>query len=141
MKNETGEAHWYPPPPPIPVLYSEAPTFAYTYGYTPSDYYPYTSCYPPASCSSTVPFALDRKFYFIFYLKFSNQSILVVHHHWICNIWNVWRNKSRWMFSIADENEDVSFNSKIWHFNYSILRNSKLQNFQNFIAQHMDHSH
>ncbi|EFO25729.2 hypothetical protein LOAG_02756 [Loa loa] len=72
VKNETGEGHWYPPPPqpqplqplqplqPISPMYGETIPFSYPYGYAPPGYYPYTSCYPPASCSNTVPLALDQ---------------------------------------------------------------------------------
>uniref|UniRef100_A0A915PE76 Uncharacterized protein n=1 Tax=Setaria digitata TaxID=48799 RepID=A0A915PE76_9BILA len=65
VKNETGEAHWYPPPPPQPIspqlqpMYN-APSPFHPFTYGSPGYFPYTSCYPPASCSRTSPFTIDR---------------------------------------------------------------------------------
>ncbi|CAG9537787.1 unnamed protein product [Cercopithifilaria johnstoni] len=60
VKNETGKGHWYPPP--MSPMYGEISPFSYPNGYhqASSGYYPYTSCYPPASCDKVVPLALDQ---------------------------------------------------------------------------------
>ncbi|VDO32522.1 unnamed protein product [Onchocerca flexuosa] len=64
MKNETGEAHWYPPPSPLLIsrIYGESsqfssfpPGFAFSSGYIP-----YLSCYPPSSCAETIPLELGQ---------------------------------------------------------------------------------